>query len=207
MGTPLLDWAVAARPLAGQPVSGDLHLVAPFPGGVLLAVVDGLGHGPAAAAAAQVAVEVLAKHAELPVSELLQRCQAALGRLRGVVMSLASLETAAHTLTWVGVGNVEAALLRSLPGGGILRERLLLWGGIVGQSLGSLRPASLRLARADVLVLATDGIDSDFLDVAFLEGVHSGRSAQELADGVLRRHALPKDDALVLVARYEGEPA
>ena len=56
------EWGLAARALHGQAESGDLHLVAPFAGGVLIAAVDGLGHGSEAAAAARVAVATLRDH-------------------------------------------------------------------------------------------------------------------------------------------------
>jgi len=35
--------------MPGQAVSGDMHLVRPFEDGVLVALVDGLGHGEEAA--------------------------------------------------------------------------------------------------------------------------------------------------------------
>jgi hypothetical protein len=38
----IVEWGVAARPLSGAVVSGDLYLVKSFLGGVLVAVVDGL---------------------------------------------------------------------------------------------------------------------------------------------------------------------
>src|ERR1051326_238301 len=58
--SPYLDWAVASAPLEGEPESGDLHLVKGISTGLLLAVVDGLGHGVEAAAVARRAVETLA---------------------------------------------------------------------------------------------------------------------------------------------------
>src|SRR5260370_31641963 len=61
---PCIEWGVAARALPGQTVSGDLHLVKPFFKGVLLAVVDGLGHGDEATVAAQLAVTTLERNAE-----------------------------------------------------------------------------------------------------------------------------------------------
>src|ERR1041384_6057447 len=51
--SPYLDWAVASAPLEGEPESGDLHLVKGISTGLLLAVVDGLGHGVEAAAVAR----------------------------------------------------------------------------------------------------------------------------------------------------------
>src|SRR6266542_1380546 len=86
-----IEWGVAARALAGQSESGDLHLVQPFPYGVLIAVVDGLGHGEEAAAAARAAAAVLKVHPEEAPVALVERCHQELLSTRGVVMSLASL--------------------------------------------------------------------------------------------------------------------
>ena len=49
----LIQWSVAARTMPGQCVSGDLHLVKRWEHHLLLAVIDGVGHGGEAAAAAQ----------------------------------------------------------------------------------------------------------------------------------------------------------
>src|SRR4051812_16934568 len=51
-----LEWAVAGRALSGQLESGDAGLVVALARGTLLAVIDGLGHGSEAAAAAGSAV-------------------------------------------------------------------------------------------------------------------------------------------------------
>lgn len=53
---PFVEWGVAGLPAKGHRESGDGYLVRPVAGGVLLAVVDGLGHGREAAVAAEVAV-------------------------------------------------------------------------------------------------------------------------------------------------------
>src|SRR2546427_6905214 len=69
VGAPaLIEWGVASLALPGEAESGDRHLVKPVGTGVLVAVVDGLGHGAEAAAAAQAAVAALERHAtESPV--------------------------------------------------------------------------------------------------------------------------------------------
>jgi hypothetical protein len=196
----VLDWAVAGQPIAGEVVSGDLHLVAPFSGGVLVAVIDGLGHGRDAETAARAALEVLGQGPGLPVESLVARCHDALTRLRGVVMSLASFDSTRASMTWIGIGNVEGVLLRRAPlAGQARRERLLLWGGIVGQTLPRLRPATLPVSPGDVILLATDGLHTDSLD-----DVRTSDTVEGIATGVLAKHARGTDDALVLVARYRG---
>src|SRR5579872_3590146 len=98
--TPLIEWGVAMRSLAGQTSSGDRCLVAPLPNGVLIAVIDGLGHGDEAAAVADMAVAALRRYAGEPVTRLLRQCHEALQETRGVVMSLAWLNAENNTLSW-----------------------------------------------------------------------------------------------------------
>src|SRR5882672_1595339 len=109
----LMDWSIAARPISGQNVSGDLHLVKMDERRILVAVIDGVGHGDEAAAAARVAAEILNGYADEPAISLVKRCHEALLLTRGVVMTLAQLDAVEDTLTWLGVGNVEGRLLRA----------------------------------------------------------------------------------------------
>ena len=113
----LIDWAVATRALAGQKVCGDQYLVQPFPSGVLVAVVDGLGHGEEAITAANLALAAVQEHAQEAVVPLLRSCHKRLQGTRGVVMSLASFSAPDSSLTWAGVGDVEGIVLRAAPHG------------------------------------------------------------------------------------------
>ena len=126
--TSLIDWGAAALTLPGQSRSGDRQAVVLFPGGALVAVVDGLGHGELAAVPAETAIEVLERHAREPVVTLIQRCHERLRGTRGAVMSLASFREADGTMTWLGVGNVVGVLLRADPGlVGLNTLQLWLW--------------------------------------------------------------------------------
>ena len=136
--TGLIDWAVAESTMSGQVVSGDHHLVKTSPDGALVAVVDGLGHGPEAAGAARAAVRLLEQHAKEPLISLVKSCHRGMLGTRGVVMSVASFSADDETLTWVGVGNVEGVLLRAQAAVTPRRELLLLRGGVVGVRLPGL---------------------------------------------------------------------
>ena len=185
--------------MPGQIVCGDMALVKAFPGGVLLAVVDGLGHGEDAGAAAQAALDVLESHAEEPLPHLVELCHKALAHTRGAVMTLASLQLAPGLLTWVGVGNVEAVLWRDSGGIGTPPARLVQRNGLVGYQLPPLRPQTVPIALGDWLIFATDGISADFL-----QSLVRRQKPQELAERILARHFKGTDDALVLVARFPG---
>jgi len=198
ISTPLIAWGVASRALPGEVVCGDLHLIKPIPDGVLLAVVDGLGHGDEARTAAKTAIAVLESHAEEPPTMLVNRCHEALMRTRGAVLTVAALRSFEDELTWLGVGNVEAILLRA-DRRAKASDRVLLRSGLVGYQLPRLRASTLPLAPDDLLIFATDGIDA-----GFAEGVDRSESPQQLADDILERHFKGHDDALVLVVHYHG---
>lgn len=198
--SPWIEWGAAAAAQAGQTVSGDRFVVAPFPNGALVGVVDGLGHGDQAAAAAEIAAATLRAHASEPVIALVRRCHDALARTRGVVLTLASFNGPENTMTWLGVGNVEGVLLHGAPNSP--RESVLLRGGVVGYQLPPLRAAALSLARGDMLVLATDGVKG-----AFADGLVVSIPPQQIADDILARCNKKIDDALALVVRYLGGAA
>jgi len=193
---PTIEWGAASRTLAGESESGDRHLVTILPDGALLAVADGLGHGPEAARAAELAIRIVERHAALPLTEIVQRCQGSLVKTRGAALSLARWITGTRKLSWLGVGNVEGLLLKNGSGGGPARERLLQRVGVVGTRLPPLQESAIALPEGGVLIFPTDGIAGDIEPLA-------GRRIrpQTMAEEILARCAKATDDALVLVAR------
>jgi negative regulator of sigma-B (phosphoserine phosphatase) len=170
--------------------------VAPIPGGALVAVIDGLGHGSEAAAAAEVAVRALRQDPAAPLPSLVGRCHEALRRTRGVAMTLAIVAFETATLTWGGIGNVEGRLVR--PAAPDRAEGPLLLGGVVGYRMPPLRLSVSRLSPGDLFILSTDGVVPHYV-----EGLVLGEGVQAMADRILRVHGRD-DDALVLVARWAG---
>jgi serine phosphatase RsbU (regulator of sigma subunit) len=199
IGEQSLNWAVAARASPGFDVSGDTHVVKAFDGGVLLGAVDGLGHGLGAMAAARLAADILQRHAHEPPARLVRRCHAELAGGRGVVLTVVSMDPLANRLAWVGVGNVEAVLVRADAGATPATESLVLRSGVVGYILPQLNPNVLAIVAGDLLVLATDGIAP-----GFVHGWAPTEPPQRIAQRILERNFKGTDDALVLVARYLG---
>jgi negative regulator of sigma-B (phosphoserine phosphatase) len=197
----LIEWGVAARALPGQTVSGDLHLVKPFPSGVLAAAIDGVGHGEEATAAAKAAAAILADHAMESVIWLVKRCHESLAQTRGVVMTLATFHAIEGTITWLAVGNIEGLLLRADTKANPGSERALLRGGLIGGQLPPLYASVIPINRGDLLVFASDGIRSDFMETL----TPNRDSPQHIADRIMARHFKGIDDALVLAVRYLGQ--
>jgi phosphoserine phosphatase RsbX len=192
----VLDWGIAARALPGEERSGDDHFVAETTTGWLLAVADGLGHGPEAAAASTVFVEVLKRHVEEQPVELIRLCHEAMKDTRGSAATVVTIDRMRCLLSWAGVGNVEGVIRHAHPAASPT-EYITMRGGIVGYRIPGLQPAFLQLFDGDILALATDGINGDFVQAIGLT-----HPPGVLAGYILDHYAKPNDDALVLVARW-----
>ena len=195
----MVEYGVARFVLPGQSESGDRHLVCCGQNEILIAAIDGIGHGKEAADAAETATAILKGGVGAPIISLVQRCHDKLRSTRGVVLSLASIDPVHGMMTWLGVGNVQGVLLRSSGTNGVLQETLLLRGGVVGSQLPPLQAAVLPVAQGDTLFFATDGIRSDFsLALSVLQ------NPQRAADRILQQCRMGTDDALIVVSRLTG---
>jgi hypothetical protein len=197
-----LEVQTAALALGDAGVSGDRYCAIPTSTGVLLAVIDGLGHGSEAAEAAARACEALHEATPASLDSAVERCHDALRGTRGAVIALSWFPRASAQMQWLAVGNVEGLLLHGAarsPG----RETIVQRPGIVGYGLPALIPATVPVAVGDTLVLATDGLERGF-GQAFSSG---SATPADGAAALLRRFASGSDDALLVLARYVGEDA
>ena len=194
-----VEWSVARRCRRGEATSGDLGVVNVLPGGALVAGVDGLGHGAEAARAAGRAGEVVRASRGPDLVLLMKRCHVALRGTRGAAISLAFISTSEGGMTWLGVGNVEGRVLSGDPSATRPKGSLAPGSGVAGYELPAVRTATLEVRPGDVLILATDGVDSSFADSLDLSG-----STQAIAERIMARHRKPTDDALVVAVRYLG---
>jgi negative regulator of sigma-B (phosphoserine phosphatase) len=199
---PGVEWAMASRSRHPDQESGDASLVLALPTGAIVGVVDGLGHGPEASAAARRAIALLAESNGAAPLDALRRCHDGLRSTRGAVMGVAWFDAAGDTMTWLGVGNVAGVVLRAGGASGPRREMLLTRGGVVGRQLPPLQPRVLPIGDGDVLAVATDGVRESFATAMPCPG-----ALQPAANGILADFGADHDDALVVVVRYRGAPA
>jgi negative regulator of sigma-B (phosphoserine phosphatase) len=199
MRVQLVEYGVAKFVLPGQVESGDRHLICSSRDGILIAAIDGIGHGAEAADAAKAATSVLKVCIDVPIISLVERCHDELRLTRGIVLSLAFIDASRGMMTWLGVGNIQGVLMRAGARKGPVQEMLLLRGGVVGSHLPPLQATVLPVARGDTLIFVTDGVRGEFI-----ESLSALESPQRAADRILERYHSGKDDALVLVARLNG---
>jgi serine phosphatase RsbU (regulator of sigma subunit) len=144
-------------------------------------------------------IQVLESTRERSVIRLFNQCHERLLSTRGVVMSVAVVNTDDNTMTWAGVGNVEGLLLREHPDANPRFESLLLRNGVVGARMPMIHAALLPIMQGDLLIFTTDGIRNDFK-----KDVFAGHHPQQIADRIMTQSHKGTDDALVLVVRYCG---
>jgi negative regulator of sigma-B (phosphoserine phosphatase) len=194
-----VEWGVAMRCRRGEATSGDLAVVTLLPEGVLVAGIDGLGHGDEAARAARKAAEVVRESPSQDLALLVQRCHDALKGTRGAAITLAFVSPSEGGVTWLGVGNVEGRVLSGDPSATQPKGSLPLGTGVPGHELPPVRATKLDLRTGDVIVLATDGVASAFADSLDVSG-----STQAISERILSDHWKPLDDGLVVTVRYLG---
>jgi hypothetical protein len=195
----MVEYGVAKFVLPGQGESGDLHLVRCNHSGILVAAIDGLGHGEEAASVSKTAAALLKSSADEPIISLVERCHEKLRATRGIVLSLAYIDPEHGMMTWLGVGNVQGVLMRADAKKGNGQESLLLRAGVVGSQLPSLQATVLPIVRGDTLFFATDGVRSDFSAT-----LSARENPQRAADRILEQYGSGNDDALVVVVRLMG---
>jgi phosphoserine phosphatase RsbX len=194
-----IEWGMAMRCRRGEATSGDLAVVSLLPEGVLVAGIDGLGHGDEAARAARKAAEVVRQSPSQDLALLVQRCHDALKGTRGAAITLAFVSLSEGGVSWLGVGNVEGRVLSGDPSAAQPKGSLPLGTGVPGHELPPVRATKLDLRTGDVIVLATDGVASAFADSLDVSG-----STQAISERILSDHWKPLDDGLVVTVRYLG---
>jgi negative regulator of sigma-B (phosphoserine phosphatase) len=196
-----MEWAAVRRPHPDEQVCGDHPIALDVHGtAALFGVVDGLGHGEAAATAAQDAVAAVQRARAEPLDVVMQLCHRALTETRGAAMTLARIDFESDCLSWLGIGNVTADLLAKRPSGVEVRASALLAGGIVGYRVPqSLHTHQVPIAPGDLLVIASDGIEEGHFD-----SIDFAAPATAIAEQLLARYSRHSDDALVVAARHRG---
>ncbi|WP_317454128.1 SpoIIE family protein phosphatase [Streptomyces sp. TRM68416] len=182
-------------PYGGDGESGDAWAVLPD-GRLAALVVDGLGHGPAAAAASRAAVAVFERGPVTDLEALIKQAHEAMRATRGGVLGACLVDPGRGELTYAAVGNITGRLL---AGGRAVH--LLDRPGTLGTHLPlpTVRPQTCPWEHGATLVLASDGLRSGWnLD----EHPRLLEHHPAVIAAVLHRdHGRPTDDATVLVVQ------
>ncbi len=185
----------------GEEMAADLWVVKQFGEQWLMAVIDGLGHGPEALKAAETARGVIEMFEGQPhPATILTECSAAMTNTRGAVIGLCLVDYGRDRLTWSGVGNIEGKVVWRETEGQLQQVSLISTPGIVGCDLPKLNQQVCKLKPASLIIMFTDGLDSKWV---FPENRWLFEMEPEaLAAHLMKSHSKKTDDSLVAVVRY-----
>ncbi|MFI5328965.1 MAG: ATP-binding protein, partial [Candidatus Rokuibacteriota bacterium] len=183
-----------AVPAAGETECGDAWSAERRPGSLTLLVVDGLGHGPAAAIAAQQAVQSFDGAPGVLPARRVEALNLALRATRGAAVAVAHIDAARKLVRFAGLGNIGAAIYA-----GESVRHLVSQHGTAGQGTRRVEEYMYPWDERAVLVMHSDGIATrhDLTTYPGLLERHPG-----LVAGVLYRDfGRGRDDATAVVAR------
>jgi anti-sigma regulatory factor (Ser/Thr protein kinase) len=195
-----LEVGAVCLPHPGEQVCGDAWAVEQTPGRGLFLVADGLGHGPAAAAAAREAVRVFRENVRLTPAEALRAIDPALRSTRGAAVLVAEVNLAGRQVCCAGVGNISGTIFAD----GASRS-LVSHNGTVGHAVRKVQEFVYPFPPGALLVLHSDGLATSWR----LEQ-YPGLPARDpaLIAGVLYRDfKRGRDDVTVVAARERTRDA
>jgi hypothetical protein len=189
------DYEVINLPKSGEVLCGDSYAVYNCPdGGVQVMVVDGLGHGPLAAEAAERATAVFKTQESRSLTNLMEGCHTALQGSRGAALAIAHIDIAKQQVIFTGVGNINALIWSSDD------VRIMVsHNGTVGVQIHRMQEFTYPWARRARLVMHSDGLSAqmklnNYSDLA-------GRSPGLIAGVLYRDFSRDRDDATIFVLR------
>lgn len=181
-------------PMRGEEQNGDAWTGKASREGATIAVIDGLGHGPAAATASSGAVRVVAERFESPLEHILQDAHGALRPTRGAAVGIARIHLSAGKADFIGIGNIAGTIVTDDS----MRKTVSL-PGIVGHEMRKAQSFSYPWLAPSVLVLQSDGVSSNWNTVHY-PGLMQHEPAL-IAAVLYRDHCRGTDDATVVVAK------
>lgn len=175
-----------------EPVCGDAWAVLPTQAGLIILVVDGLGHGPFAHEAALASVEAFRACTEHAPAEVMSCLHQAIRSTRGASAAVVSIDVEAQTLCMAGIGNIAGIVISGDRG-----HHLVSMNGTLGHQIRDVREFTYPWIGSPTLILHSDGLSSRW-NLAAYPGL-AQRSPSLIAGVLYRDMARPRDDATVVV--------
>ncbi len=189
-------WSAINIPALHEMVSGDTWRVCERDHQLSVLVVDGLGHGPEAAIAAEAGAEAFDRDPFLPLVSMIENLHVRMRGTRGAALAVAQIDTKSQQVKYAGVGNISASIRES--GGGTGRG-LFSHNGIVGVQFRKAQEFDYPCPPGALLILHSDGLQTRWsLDnYPGLQQRHPGLIAAVL----YRDFCRGRDDVTVVVIR------
>ncbi len=184
-------------PMRGENVSGDAWTCQSYAHRRLLLVVDGLGHGSAAATAASAAVKVFQEDCQRSPYAIIEAAHSALRSTRGAALAIAEIDFDQQTVCFAGVGNIAASISSFTE-----QHHLVSYNGTVGHELQKIQEFRYPWYPNGILIMHSDGLGTQWKLDRYPGLIQKHPS---LIAGVLYRDFnRERDDVTILVAKGLG---
>ena len=187
-------------PVQGEQVCGDAWAMQQYQQNTRLMVVDGLGHGPDAAAAANLAVAVFEKNVQRDLEELLEHIHAALRSTRGAALAVTEVDINQRSVRFAGLGNISGLIIN-----GESARNMVSHYGTAGLNMPKIQSFTYDWPLDGLLVLHSDGVTTKWT-LADYPGL-ACKDAALIAAVLFRDHQRQRDDSTVLVAKAASKAA
>ena len=178
--------------LRGELACGDAWAVRRDEADVFVLVVDGLGHGEAAAEAAESALAIFRKARESGTSQLLGQMHQIMQTTRGGAVAIAKVEREAQQVNYCAVGNIFGRLQHADGSRGLLSNN-----GIVGGRFRRMEEIRYPWNGPAQIIMHSDGLQSRWA-LENYPGL-SSRHPAIIAAVLFRDFSRGRDDATVVV--------
>jgi negative regulator of sigma-B (phosphoserine phosphatase) len=186
-----IDVGTSIRPIVGETEAGDAAITLRSERSLLVALADGLGHGPRAALAAREFLESVTRDAGLPLEQLFLNAHRALTKTRGAVASIVRIDELRGTAEVGAIGNVAVSIVRAETARIV---RFVSVPAVLGSSYRPVRPETVAVGVGDAVVMHTDGVHTRF-DFTVVRSMN----AQAAAEHVIRSAGKSSDDAACVI--------
>jgi anti-sigma regulatory factor (Ser/Thr protein kinase) len=185
---------VVIDPYPGESMCGDHWASGNGRMGMTLLVVDGSGHGPHAAHAAETAVRTFAENLDKECVPLVETVHRALAPTRGAALAVARIDAEARVIRFVGIGNIGAVVASAGE-----TRRMASYNGTAGHVAPRIREFTYPFTSNPLLILHSDGLSARWEIDAYpgLAAYHPS----VVAGLLFRDHRRPRDDAAVIAMR------
>ncbi|RPH42787.1 MAG: serine/threonine protein kinase, partial [Planctomycetota bacterium] len=150
-----IEIGALSLPYPGETVCGDAWQVDETPMTCCIAVIDGLGHGIEAGAAARAAVRTVEAHCRRPIEQVLELAHQALKPTRGAAIALAEISLDSGHIAYAGVGNIVGATASADT-----LKRMVSFDGTIGHEVWKIKEFEYSLEPGQVLIMHSDGLKS-----------------------------------------------
>lgn len=193
----LFDIGSICVPKSGEKVSGDAWASQQIEQQLLILVADGLGHGPEAAVASQLACQIFMQKGHLSLTQQIMAIHTALRPTRGAAIAIAAIDNRQQCVQFAGLGNISASI-----GSAEKNHHLVSHDGTAGLSQTHIQEYTYPWYQDARLIMHSDGLATRW-DLNRYPGL-TARPSTLVASILYRDFTRGYDDTTVVVAQAKS---